>query len=155
MIYLYNMFLSTIISSGFAVLFQVPRESIIFSGFTGMVQWMVYFVLRDLGVNTYFNFFIASFAAGIIAEAFARFQKKPAIIYIVPGLLPLVPGSNIYYTMLHFVKNEYNLAINQGAQTFFLAIAIAAGVVLSSVFSSSLRKKLKRDLEEIRNVINL
>lgn len=155
MIYLYNIIVSTIISSGFAVLFQVPKESVIFSGFTGMVQWMVYFILRDFGVNTYFNFFIASFAAGLASEAFARFQKKPAIIYIVPGLLPLVPGSNIYYTMLHFVKNEYALAINQGAQTFFLAIAIATGVVLSSVFSSSLRKKTKRDIKEIKNITEL
>lgn len=149
MVYLYNIFLSTVISSGFAILFQVPKKAVIFSGLTGMVQWMVYFILRDFGVNTYFNFFISSLAAGIAAEIFARIQHKPAIVYIVPGLLPLVPGSNIYYTMLHFVKNEYPQAINQGVQTFFLAIAIAAGVVLSSIFSSSLRDRTKRDAEDI------
>ncbi len=57
---------------------------------------------------------------GTLGELFARYFKKPATVYIIPGIVPLVPGAGMYYTMLALVEKDFLLAANNGTETFFL-----------------------------------
>lgn len=66
-------------------------------------------------------------------------MKKPATVFITPGIVSLVPGAGMYYTMLYLVQKDYSQATIAGSETFFMAAAIAIGIIVSTIFSRSLR----------------
>lgn len=48
------------------------------------------------------------------------------------GILPLVPGGGIYYTMEYCVSGQTELFIETGIHTFAIAGALAVGVLIVS-----------------------
>ncbi len=127
-------------TTGFAILFGIPKDSIIKSGFVGAFGWITfYFASMYLDSNIVGTFF-ASIVVGILGELFARHFKKPATVYIIPGIVPLVPGAGMYYTMLALVEKDFSLAANRGTETFFLAAAISIGIITSTSLSRSINR---------------
>jgi uncharacterized membrane protein YjjB (DUF3815 family) len=55
----------------------------------------------------------------------ARIIKAPVTIFLICSIIPLVPGSGMYYTMLECVKGSINNALNQGFETLSNAMSIA------------------------------
>ena len=71
---------------------------------------------------------------------FAKYFKKPATVFIIPGIITLVPGAGMYYTMLALIKKDFHEAANTGTETIFIAAAIAIGIILSSTMSRSIKR---------------
>ena len=70
----------------------------------------------------------------IYAEVFARVHKTPVTIYLVAGLISLVPGSGIYRTMEYCVMGENQLFWETGLYTLEIASVIGfAMICVSSV----------------------
>lgn len=62
------------------------------------------------------------------------------IIFIVGGIIPLVPGGLAYDAMRNFVSNEYSIAIELAAKASLIAGAIAMGIVFSEVFNNTIKQ---------------
>jgi len=110
-----------------------------------MAGWIVYVAVEGaVGPNP--GYFAAALVIGLWAEVLAAFRRKPATIYIVTAIFPLVPGGGMYYTMLHSVRGDLWAAILSGYQTLGAAGAIAAGLAVSSALSrlASLRSLARR-----------
>ena len=71
---------------------------------------------------------LASSFAVVYAELLARLLKTPATLFVVPAILPLVPGGALYYTMENVVHGRLDAARVYGQQTLIVALAIAAGI---------------------------
>ena len=56
--------------------------------------------------------------------------KTPTITTLVAALIPLVPGSSLYYTMEQALKSDYNGFISMGSQTIEIAVALSLGIVI-------------------------
>ena len=70
----------------------------------------------------------------VYSEVFARVKKCPVTVYLVPGLIPLVPGSGIYRTMQYFVSGQNDLFWQTGLYTLEIAAVIGfAMICVSSV----------------------
>jgi len=132
---------SFIAAAAFGILFNVPKESLFKCGFVGMVGWMVYFLLEGKGADAVLATVIASFIVTVISQIYARIYKTPVIIFIVAGIIPLVPGGMAYDAMRHFVQNDYNTALNLAAKAFMISGAIAIGIVFSEVFNQLVKRK--------------
>lgn len=140
MIYLKAFIYSFIASLGFALIFNAPKRSILPACLVGGISWVVYEFLQVQNCNYIFSAFLAAFIIGILGEFFSRRLKNPATLFILPGLIPLVPGAGMYYSMNHLIDQNYNSFIAVGAKTFFIAVALSIGIVASSIFSKSLRR---------------
>jgi uncharacterized membrane protein YjjB (DUF3815 family) len=83
---------------------------------------------------------------GIWAEIISAIQKRPAAVYIACAIIPLVPGSGMYYTMLEYVKGNSSSSLATGFATLQAAGAIAMGLALSGAASRllSLRSLTRR-----------
>ena len=57
-------------------------------------------------------------------------MKFPAIIFAIPGILPLIPGLGLYKTMLSLVEGNYTNAVSIGTNAVFVRASIAMGVLL-------------------------
>ncbi|NLK44893.1 MAG: threonine/serine exporter [Tissierellia bacterium] len=135
-------FMSTI---GFAVLFSSPKKSVVYAGLVGAIGWMFYYITFAM-MNSYVaSTFFGALTVGLLGELFARKYKKPATLYITAGIIPLVPGAGAYYTMLYLIENEFSLAATKGVETFFIAAAISMGIIISSIFSKSIKRVRQKD----------
>ncbi|QQY78747.1 uncharacterized membrane protein YjjB (DUF3815 family) [Keratinibaculum paraultunense] len=130
-------FLSTI---GFAILFDIPKKSIYKSGIAGALSWITFYIISSFFGSLIVGTFFASVVVGILGELLARHSKKPATVYIIPGIVPLVPGAGMYYTMLALVRKDFFTAINKGTETFFIAAAISLGIIISTSLSQSIKR---------------
>lgn len=135
----YQLILGFFATVGFAVYFYAPLDSILATGLAGGLSWILYYtVLHSFG-NKIIGTFLGAFLVGVLGEYLAIKMKKPATVFITPGIVSLVPGAGMYYTMLYLVQKDYSQAVIAGSETFFMAAAIAIGIIVSTIFSRSLR----------------
>ncbi len=128
-------FLST---AGFAIFFNIPRDSVIKSSFGGAISWVVYIITRNIFSSSIAGTFLAAITVGFLGEFMAKRFRKPASIFIIPGIIPLVPGAGMYYTMLAIIDKDFTGAAELGTEAIFIAITIAIGIIVSSSFSRAL-----------------
>ncbi|TFD99935.1 MULTISPECIES: threonine/serine exporter family protein [Jeotgalibacillus] len=136
---------SFIAAAGFGIIFNAPKESLWKCGFVGMIGWMTYFLLFTFGIGEIPATVTAAFLIAVISQFYARVYKAPIIIYIVSGIIPLVPGGTAYNAMRAFATNDYNTAVQFAAKAFLISGSIAMGIVLSEVINQLLKQsRLKR-----------
>lgn len=139
-----HLILSMISAIGFGIIFNAPRKSLIQCGIVGMTGWMVYILMSDTGIDVVQASFSGAFTVSIIGHIMARRYKTPIIVFIVAGIIPLVPGGTAYDAMRHVVSNDYGNAIPLATKAFIIASAIAMGLVFAEVLVQFLLK-LKRE----------
>ncbi len=77
--------------------------------------------------------FMAAFAIGTIGALLSGVLRRPPLVFIVPGVLILVPGSAGFNSLLKLLTGETVSGIETGFNTFITAMSIAYGLMLSSV----------------------
>lgn len=130
-------FLSTV---GFSIIFNIPKGYIFKSGIVGSMGWIVFYLTSSFLENNIISTLLASITVGMIGELLARYYRKPATVFIIPGIIPLVPGAGMYYTMLSLVEKDFYTAANKGTEALFIAAAISVGLIVSTILSKSIRR---------------
>ncbi|MFQ7058224.1 MAG: threonine/serine exporter family protein [Turicibacter sanguinis] len=97
---------ATIESLGFALLFRVRKDRLIYGTIGGMVTITIYLWLFSIHQDAFLSNLIAGIFATAYSEIFARVLKSPAIVFLVPSVIPLVPGGSLYYAMRAFILND-------------------------------------------------
>jgi uncharacterized membrane protein YjjB (DUF3815 family) len=88
-------------------------------------------------------------AASLASRFIARFKKMPITITLLPGIIPLVPGAGMYFTMISLLQEDYKNAVYKGTETLLVATAIASAVIIAasiynlfdSIFNKNRRSK--------------
>ena len=119
-------------TASFAYFFNISRYDIFWTSLTGAVGWLVYLAVASASAGLSAGYIAGALAVGLLAECFAFLLKKPATVYIVPGIIPFVPGGGMYETMLYSVWGKMDLAAVTGFRTLTAAAAIAVGIALAS-----------------------
>ncbi|MDO5734549.1 MAG: threonine/serine exporter family protein [Eubacteriales bacterium] len=134
-----------IASSAYGMIFDLRGKALIFGAIGGGAGWVIYnSLLNSLGYSM--AFFLAAVFVGLYAEIMARVKKLPASVFILVGMLPLVPGEGIYLTMKALVTNDSEALAHYGRLTFNSAGVLALGLLLvSSIarFISQIRLRKK------------
>ena len=117
---------------GFSLLFNVHGKGILLCMLGGVVCWGAYCLTELLGGDEMAASFIAAFVTAVYSEVMARVRKCPAIGYLILGLIPLIPGSSLYYTMNYAVRGNMAMFGYQGMKTIEIAGLMAAGILLVS-----------------------
>lgn len=144
MIFILNILCALVASVAFSVFFNVPKKSIIYCTIIGTISWVVYYISSKYFSNAVSNF-IASLIVGVFAEYFSIKLKMPSTVFLYIGIVMLVPGYGMYHTMEYFAKNEYLYALDSAIKTTVHAGSIAIGVLVSAVFSNSIKRvKIER-----------
>ena len=127
---------SAVGSLGFALIFRVRPKYLVPASFGGMLGFAVYFLFDMLGFHIFATNFLAALAAAIFSEICARVLKAPAVVFSIPCIIPLVPGSLLYYTMSHLLDGKYTEAFSYLTKTLLTALGIAGGLIVVSVLVS-------------------
>lgn len=115
----------------FALLFRVPRKYYIHCGLIGGMGWAVYYALHTY---TFFSPTEATFIAMLLVSLVSRFcavwEKCPVTVFLISGILPLVPGAGIYWTAYYLVTGQTALAKGSGFEALKITVAIVLGIVM-------------------------
>lgn len=142
-----------IVSLGFGVLFNVRDKNLFFAALGGAVGWFFYSLTMNLSASSILAMLIASISISIYAEIFSRVLKNPVTLFLVCSLIPLVPGSGMYYTVFEAVEGNVFGSLNNGIETLSLAGVIAVGIILVSTLSRLMQKlKIRRNQRKLGNV---
>ena len=117
---------------GFCFLFNIHRLGILFCTIGGILTWVVHCVAMMLGAEEMAAVLIASIFAATYAEIMARRRKCPAIGYLIIGLISLIPGSSLYYTINYAIQGHMSQFADRGMRTIAIAGLMAAGILLVS-----------------------
>lgn len=116
----------------FAFFFNITKYDILWAALLGGGGWIFFLYVWHSSSSSAFAYIAGAFTVGALAEFLAIILKKPATIFIVPGVIPFVPGSGMYETMLNAVLGNGDLALHVGFSTLTAAGAIAVGLALAS-----------------------
>ena len=116
-------------SVGFSVMFHIRGKRLVIASLGGLMSWTVFLLLAGLLPAEPTRYFLASAAVTIYAEVFARVIKTPTTTFLVPSLIPLIPGGSLYYTMNYALNEQWPAFAAKAIYTLELAAALALGII--------------------------
>ena len=73
--------------------------------------------------------FLATVLVILMSRFFAVRERCPVTIFLICGILPLVPGAGIYWTCYYLVTGQLDEASTRGFSALKAAVAIVLGIV--------------------------
>ena len=129
MTYVVQFLLGFFATLAFAVVFHVPKKHLMTSGLIGAIGWTI-FVIVKFEIGSFVAGFAAACAIGLLADICARKFHQAATVYIIPGIIPLVPGAGMYYTTLYLIHGEMSMAADKCVETLMMAGCISVGLLM-------------------------
>lgn len=127
---------------GFAMVFNVPRHTLIYCGLGGAIGYTVRALLMDINFSMELSTFIASTIVGIVALYWSRKFLIPRPVYTVASIIPLLPGTFAFTAMIalmdmnsHGVTQELIIQfMENGLKAIWILGAIGFGLALPSLY---------------------
>lgn len=127
---------------GFAVIFNVPFRHMPVASLVGGLGWITYHAAVSMDVSIAIACFLGACMVGLTSDIASRVCREAATIFVIPGVLPLVPGAGTYYTMLAIVEGNLDKAASTGIQTLAMAGAIALGLLVTGTVIQIIRNTI-------------
>lgn len=141
---LINIAVSFLSTFGYCIIFNIPKRQLVYCGLLGVVSWMIYYVMTYFGLDEVFATFCATSAVVLLSRVLARFRKCPVTIFLIPGIIPIIPGSLIYYTAYNFFTGNSAESGAYGFRVIKIVFAIVFAII--AVFAIPMRKKKKKQV---------
>lgn len=119
-------------SLGFAILFNVRGVRLVIAALGGLISWALFLALNCINTNDAVNYFLVALAVSLYAEIMARVFKTPTTTFITTSLIPLIPGSSLYYTMAFAFSSDLERFFEKAIYTLQLASALALGIIIAT-----------------------
>lgn len=130
-------FISTI---GFSIVFHAERKHLLVCGGVGAIAWTLYLIAEQKGCSSVLASFIAAFVVTAISYLLAKKRKTPITVFLIAGIIPLVPGLGLYRMMSALLDENYGLALDYATLTFEIAAVIAGAISIVSLLPLLWRK---------------
>ncbi len=132
----------------FSIMFNTPKRELIFCGIAGGVGWLVYSIALKFGLSNMLSNFFGTLFIAYLSRFFAVIRKNPMSVFLISGIITLVPGAGIYNTVLNIIMNNNKNAAFYGLETVKVACAIAFGIIVilalpSFLFDFNLKHRKK------------
>lgn len=117
---------------GFCFLLHMHSPlQMVFAALGGVMGWAVYLLLAPRLQETV-CYLIAAIVVTLYSEVLARLFKAPVTGFLLIGVIPMVPGGPIYYTMEYCINGDLMQFLQSLLRTFGIAGALAIGVLFVS-----------------------
>ncbi len=135
-------------SVAFGLVYNIHGAGILICGLGGALGWLVYLAVQMLPAGDMLAAFTAAAAIAVFSECMARLRRCPVTGYLQVALLPLVPGSGIYYAMRYYVAGETDLFLSTLLNTFGMAASLAVGAMAASTVVRAVLPRIPQGKKE-------
>ncbi|HNX00092.1 MAG TPA: threonine/serine exporter family protein [Candidatus Cloacimonadota bacterium] len=136
---------ATIGTMGFAVGSNIRGWKLLFTSLGGAIGWGSYLLVLQQTHALLLSIFIGALLVSLYSEILGRIFRVPITVFVVCGIIPLVPGSVIYYAMSQYVQGNFMKAMRLMMQALLIAGTISISIAVVSTFAN-IFQDLKRRL---------
>lgn len=131
-------FIATI---GFSVFFHVEKKELLFCASVGALGWLFYLLCIYLDLSPIIATFSGALIVSQVSMILAKIRKIPVTVFLIPGIIPLVPGAATYQTMYAVLRENHLEALGYASYTFQSAAVIAGAIVLTTMLPKIIKAK--------------
>lgn len=128
----------------FSIIFNVRQTHLMMCGAVGAIGWTIYTLGEMVHASPILSTFIAAFVVAECSYFLAKYKRAPVTVFLIAGIIPLVPGIGLYRTMYHLLFSEYNAALEAALLTFQLSGVIAGAIILAALLPLLFRGKRQK-----------
>lgn len=132
-------FYSFVGSFCFAIIFNIKGNKAFFAGLGGALSQLAYILFGYIVSAEITQYLFATLITAVYAEIMARIKKSPATVFLVPSIIPLVPGGMMYYTMELCIAGKINEFTRLLLETLGVAGALAMGILIVSSINKAIK----------------
>jgi len=121
--------LALLATGGFCVIFRVPIRHISVCALIGAFGWLTEEIAVFYYSSPAIGCFLGACTVGLLSTIASRLFKDASTIFVIPGILCLVPGLKIFNTMYTLLKEDVPGAAQIGTETLMMAGSIAVGLL--------------------------
>ncbi|NLM13296.1 MAG: threonine/serine exporter [Epulopiscium sp.] len=125
----------------FAVLFNISKKQLLFCGGIGAFGWFIYLLFVKLTGSVVLANFISALGISLISRIFSIIRKVPVTVFLISGIITLVPGAGMYRTMYAMLSQNFEETAFYGAQTLQVAGVIAITIIFTSSLPIGTKKR--------------
>lgn len=114
----------------FSVLFSVDKKQLMFCGLAGSITVVVYTLLKEVTTGAA-AVLATAVAITLISRELAIIRRSPVTVFLVPGIIPLAPGADMYNMMYAAVTGSHTDVSTYGYEALAVAGAVAIGIALA------------------------
>lgn len=129
-----QIFWAFIASAAFSLVLEVPKKHLLSAGAVGALGWAAYLAAQGAGYTIVPASFFSAFIIGLVSHIFARIFKTPVTIFLIAGILPLVPGAGMYRTVYYSISGDNALSAFYLRETMQIAGMIAIAIFIMDSF---------------------
>jgi len=146
---------------GFAILFNVPQRTLFVIWAMGALGGLLKFLLLGMEVNIVLASLAGASLIGVLSVYAAHNKHAPPLVFSIPSVIPMVPGTFAYRMMLgcmELVGTSSNSdtylktlaeTTNNGLKAIFILIALSAGVAIPMLVTrKDTFKRIKSSVEQ-------
>ncbi|MBP3543919.1 MAG: threonine/serine exporter family protein [Lachnospiraceae bacterium] len=127
---------------GFSTVMEVPKKLLIHTSLIGAFGWFIYLMVYNQGNTTVVACFCSAMVISLLSHISARVLKAPVTVFLIGGILPLVPGAGMYRTAYSMIMETSQDVYRNLQETLMIAGAIAVAIfIMDSVFRLANRRK--------------
>ncbi|MDO4912575.1 MAG: threonine/serine exporter family protein [Lactobacillus sp.] len=132
--FLIQVVFSYLASIGYGLTINIPHRALNAAGITGTIGWMTFWILDyNESLGRAIPNLVGSFILATLAYLLAKKKKCPAPIFMIPALVPLVPGLPAYQAIKALIGGHSILALRLIVKVCVVTGAIAVGILLSTI----------------------
>ena len=128
-------------AGGYSILFNIRRDKLPYASAGGSLAWIIYILASQTTTNAIITNMLAAAFATLYSEIFARIKKAPTTVFLIPSIMPMIPGGGLFYTMSAVINNNSELFEKYFITTIETALGISIGIMFMSLIGVKLVKK--------------
>ncbi|MBE7088983.1 MAG: threonine/serine exporter family protein [Clostridiales bacterium] len=120
---------------GVDLLFNISFKRVAWGLVNTLITFIIYLLMEYYTRDLFLTNFVATLFAAFFAEFLARWKKAPATVFLIPAIIPFVPGASLYFTMNYLVSGDMANAASKGTDALLIFLGIAVGLsVITLIF---------------------
>lgn len=132
--------------AGFAILLECPKKYLVYAGIIGAVGGCVYLASMEFQTGPVMASFLSALVIAFMSQTFARCLRAPVTIFLIPGILPTVPGAGMYRIIYFIMAGQKTKSAYYLIQTLEIAGMIALAIFLvNTIFTVMKQLKYKNN----------
>ena len=130
----------------FSINLEIPKKHLIIVGIVGALGWITYIICDYLKLPNILSYFISTLLVAILSLILSKILNAVSTIFLIPGILPIVPGAAMYKMIYFLINNNWKESVYQLLQV----ILITGGIALAIFITESI-KRIKIIRKEQKN----
>lgn len=135
---------SAIAILGFSIRSNIRGHILIFTSLGGAISWGIYLLILDWTSSLLLSIFVSTSIVCIYGELMARAYRVPVSVFVICAIIPLVPGSGLYYSMIAYIDGKSFEALRLMGQTLMIAGTISVSIAMISSLANMFKQVIRR-----------